>query len=250
MNKIFKDRKIIGVIMHKFSGKEKLAIGQLPHYWLTQRMTDMVIKNGGFPLPMHYDYDFSDEYLNLIDGLILVGGPDIPPEFYSGKQMKFDEELGFMTNERIIFQNKILDKILIKRNKVIPVLGICAGMQCLNVFFGGKMIQDIKTEVKTNIEHTNGNRSPKEIAHEVVVLKKNSLLHSIVEKEKFGVTTNHHQAVTLVPNVFEITAKAPDNIIECIELKNYPFCMGIQWHIEREASIEDIKIAQAFIKAC
>ena len=140
-------------------------------------------------------------------------------------------------------------KYAMKHNK--PLLGICAGMQSMNVAMGGTLIQDIETEINTNIEHRQGKRTLTEIAHYIDVIDKNSFLFKATEEEHFGITSNHHQAIKKLGDGFKITAlSSEDKIVEAIEFEGDSFCVGIQWHPERYATDNDKKIIQHFFKMC
>lgn len=149
-----------------------------------------------------------DELLALCDGFMILGGDDINPSLY---------------NEKNIFSNNIDDaideldfKILrysIKNNK--PVLGICRGIQSINVFFKGSLLQDI--------EH-------KEIYHEVKFINNSKYLPCIRKNKKEIVNSYHHQAINILGENLVLLGKSND-IIEIVEHKYYPI-IGVQWHPE------------------
>ena len=103
----------------------------------------------------------------------------------------------------------------------MPLLEICGGQQLLNVIYGGSLIQDINSEIKTNINHEQKNPR-NETSHDVNIVKKTKL-HTIIKKSKIKVNSAHHQAVKLPGSGLTINARANDEIIEGIKDKKIRF---------------------------
>lgn len=243
--------KYIGICIPKDTKIEEGSIFKSPFYWCFENLAQMVINNHCIPIFLQYEGNLVNEYLDIIDGLILSGDRDIHPKFYGEELKTVDEKMGLMADIKMEFQKSILEKILIKKEKNIPILGICAGMQSINVAMGGTLIGDIETEIGNKVQHRNGDRPANQIAHFVDVIDKNSFLYNTVKKEHFGVTTNHHQAIKKLANNFKITAiSSEDKIIEAIEFIGDSFCLGVQWHPERYATNEDKLILENFFKTC
>lgn len=160
---------------------------------------------------------------DICDGLIVTGSCiDIPPRYYNEEPIKnkiydIDE---FKLDKKII-------NIFANNNK--PILGICGGLQSINVCFGGSLYQ--------NIDNHNLNDSTHEIE-----IEKNSFLYKTYNSSTLQVNSFHHQAIKSVAPGFNITAKSQDGIIEAIEKDNI---IGVQWHPEK---IKDIKFFSSFIK--
>lgn len=123
----------------------------------------------------------------------------------------------------------MLIKAFHKANK--PILGICAGVQIINVCFGGSLHQDIKN-------HT----SKEEITIHPVNIEKGSFLEEIYSKNKIEVNSFHHQAINKVVENFKIVATSEDGIVEAIEYKNI---VGVQWHPEKS---KDMEFFEKYIK--
>ena len=181
---------------------------------------------GGVPLVIpNLQEDAIDPIIQQIDGLLLTGGGDIDPTLFGEEPL---QGLGNITPERDAFEIAITQKML-KLNK--PILGICRGIQILNIAAGGDMYQDIYSQIeKRLLQHTQ--QAPRWHATHFVHLKKGSLLGDIIQKEKVKVNSFHHQAVRNIPNEFEVSALASDGIIEAVESKINSFVMGVQWHPE------------------
>jgi len=185
-----------------------------------------------------------DKITNFVDGMIFTGGDDINSKFFGEKLHPKVKEIE--PDNRVKFDIKLIKKLMKKRK---PILGICLGMQELNIAFGGNIIQDIPSSMKysSNIKHK-GISTIKNI-HKVNIIK-NSLLHKILNKKTIDVNSNHHQAVGRIADKFVVTAVAPDNIVEAIECKDCSnFVLGLQWHPEFLINKENVKIIRAFCDA-
>lgn len=176
------------------------------------------------------------------DGLLLPGGADIDPQLYGQKPT---EKCGKPNAVRDAAEPAILQAFF-KTKK--PVLAICRGIQLLNVYKGGTLLQDIKDNQK--YKHMDFFSRAGSI--HMVSIDKNSILYSILKTENINVNSMHHQAIDKVGAELTVTAKSADGYVEAIELCNYPFCIGVQWHPEHmsKKSAEQRKIFTAFVSAC
>lgn len=176
------------------------------------------------------------------DGLLLPGGADINPQMYGQEP---NEKCGKPNAVRDTYEPAILQAFLNTRK---PILAICRGIQLLNVYKGGTLLQDIKAEQK--YKHMDffsraGSIHP-------LSIEKSSLLYNILETENINVNSMHHQAIDQVGTGLTVTAKSADGYIEAVELRNHPFCIGVQWHPEHmsKKSAEQRKLFIAFVSAC
>lgn len=187
--------------------------------------TKGVIEGGGIPIviPTTGDIEIIKEQLNLIDGLILSGGPDINPIYYGED---FKEKIGVISPERDDNEIKILKEFL-KTEK--PILGICRGHQLLNVYFGGTLYQDLSYFEMEPLKHRQDLYPELEIHN--VAIEKNSILENLYG-ESIRTNSFHHQAVNKLGEGFKVIAKSSDGIVEAIEKIDHKFCLGIQWHPE------------------
>lgn len=183
-----------------------------------------IVAAGGTPviIPPVDDKAVLMNILDRIDALVLSGGADINP-LYAGEEPC--PQLGGINSERD------LPELLITRmayNRQIPILGICRGIQTLAVALGGKVAQDIKT----NIKHSqDADRS--ELTHSVTITP-DSTLYNIYSNSPFTIYVNsfHHQAVSDPGSRFRVVATAPDGVIEAIESTEFKSILGVQWHPE------------------
>lgn len=189
---------------------------------LRDRYYKQVVAAGGTPviIPPLADKNAIINTLEHLDGLILTGGGDINP-LWCG-----DEPVPGLHN---INKERDLPELLITRlayNRQIPMLGICRGIQTLATALGGKVEQDVKSDIKHSQD---ADRT--ELTHSVT-LTKGSALFDIYQKERIFVNSFHHQAVKSSGRRFNVTAIAPDGTIEAIESSEHKSILGVQWHPE------------------
>lgn len=212
----------------------------------------IISRAGGLPvmLPNTACDEDIKQMIETIDGLILSGGSDVAPESYGEKPIsnKWPGD-----KERDEYEIKLLD-LALKNQK--PVLGLCRGIQIMNVYFGGTLYQDIETQKKNSIQHRDPEQYDK-LAHSVT-LQKESHLFSLYKKEKLLVNSVHHQAIKDLGKGLAATAFSEDGMIEAIEptdKNQFKFLLAIQWHPEwanenHPKIASGIKLIAAFLDAC
>ena len=171
-------------------------------------------------------FNFDD--IKKCDGIVLSGGVDTHPKFYGNERLNYPLAPKEFNIPRDEFELKVFEYAL---EKNIPVLGVCRGMQLVNVALGGNLIQDIEESGK--LDH----RRHEDVdgTHEVLVVK-DSFLFEISGIEKCVVNSAHHQALDRIANDLKVNAYSPDGIAEGVEWKNKkgkPFLLCVQWHPER-----------------
>ncbi len=212
--------------------------------------SNAVERAGGLPflIPIlkYADDNVIDEIISRVDGIIFTGGSDIDSSFYGIENI--DEDVGIMKSNktRDEFEFRLL-KSAIKLNK--PILGICRGIQLLNVYFGGTLYKDINSEYETDINHLGPLDCKYKKNHEIEI-DKNSKLYEIYNKNKIQVNSFHHQGIKKVAKQFKVIAKATDNIVEAIEYEGNNFILGLQFHPEMmfENDEEQLSVFKYFIK--
>lgn len=170
---------------------------------------------------------FIDSVLNISHGLLLSGGVDVHPGRFGRAE---DADKCEIDLDRDTLEFHLIEQSL---NNKMPVLGICRGMQMLNVATGGSLIVDIPSEVKNHLDHQNG--LPEDSYHRVVI-EENSLIYDLLNSKEEIVNSNHHQAIDKLGKNLKITSKTFDGIIESIEWENptdKSWLIAIQWHPER-----------------
>jgi putative glutamine amidotransferase len=174
--------------------------------------------SGGIPVILPI-LQHAPSLMDIIDGLLLTGGGDIPPDYYREETIVPPEYVKMETRERINFEKVLLEETMSSGK---PVLALCYGMQLLNVVHGGTIFQDIEYQVQKVSDHRKG-------MHEIEVI---DLLQGDGRNE-YTVNSSHHQAVKEVGDELTVFAIAGDGIIEGIYKRGHTFCVGVQWHPER-----------------
>jgi putative glutamine amidotransferase len=216
-------RPVIGITPdHAVRAESGLAF-----YELKVAYADAVLRAGGLPFVLPYSDDPTtvDAFLDRVSGLLVTGGPfDIAPERY-GQTAK--EGLGTLKPLRTEFETALLNSAL---RRHIPILGICGGMQLLNVVLGGTLVQDILREIPNAKDHEQ-KHDRQHPAHPVDV-REGTQLAEMMGKGQVMVNSTHHQAVKTAGDNVVVSALSPDGVVEAIEFSSHPFAIGVQWHPE------------------
>ncbi len=196
---------------------------------------EAVYRFGGLPLMIPIlGPEAAAGLLEGVDGLLLSGGGDIHPRYYGEGGL---EGINLSPDARTEFEFALL-KAAIAGGR--PVLGICLGVQTMNVYFGGGLHQDIP-----------GHKSSAgDVRHEVAVAE-GSRLRAVLGAGRIEVNSYHHQALKGLGRGLIASAASPDGIIEAVELPGGPFVAGVQWHPERMRDDPySERLFRAFTGAC
>jgi len=207
---------------------DDLAHGTFRRYCLNEAYVRAVEAAGGVPiiLPPHAD---PARIIEMLDGLLLSGGPDVEPSRFG------DTSVHPMTYgidpERDQFE---LDLFAGCRDRGLPVLGICRGIQVINVALGGTLIQDVgsESEASREIGHRQHERGLEEsaVGHDVHAGQPSLL--PIFECNVLGVNSFHHQAIRDLAPALEPVAYSPDGLIEAVVMRDDQSVFAVQWHPE------------------
>ncbi len=201
-------------------------------------------------IPLHVLLIPKDNYiagiLSDLDGVLLPGSDtDVDPLSYNEEP---HTELG-----RVIVEKDKTDLLILREAEKLkmPVLAICFGMQILNVFRGGTLFQDIKSQIPNSLKHEQG--TPLERASHTIRIEKQSFLSKLTESENVKVNSHHHQSINKVGKNLKATAWAKDGVIECVEdARADRFNFGVQWHPEHSWQTDELSknIFETFIEFC
>ncbi len=231
----------------------KKVIGLIPLYddekdslWMLPGYMKVLEACGALPivLPLTSDPAELRDAFSLCDGILMTGGHDVDPELYGEKA---SEACGIPCRPRDEME-RFLFSLCLQEDK--PVLGICRGIQLMNVLLGGDLYQDLPTEHPSDTEHHMSPPYDRPI-HRVEV-EAGTRLSDLIGAGEYAVNSYHHQAVkTLAPRA-RAMARSEDGLVEALEVPGQRFAVGVQWHPEF-AFEKDPKcrtLVQAFVDAC
>lgn len=207
-------------------------------------------ESGGTPviLPITREDEVIKAYADMVDGVLFSGGDDIDPHSYGEDQVWACGDISPLRDD---FEVK-LARTLLEKYPNKPILGICRGEQVLNVALGGTLYQDLRSQYDGCICHQQHQIAP--YASHRVTLTEGSLLHRIYGDTVIGTNSHHHQAVKLIGEGLQVTAAAPDGVIEGFEKPDHPYFVAVQWHperlIEREENAPHKRLFASFVNAC
>ena len=196
--------------------------------YIRTEYSHVLVSVGALPIILSPDMPL-EMITDLCDGVVISGGFDIDAALYGqtpATEAPVEPIKRFMWEERLI---AACDE------SKIPILGICYGMQRLNVYYGGTLLQDIPSLLPDSIEHNDSE-------HQIEFFQK---FLGIKPHEIHHVASRHHQAVNSLAEGFTVAAEAPDGIIEAVEGRGH---FGMQWHHESDST--GIHIYRAFIEHC
>lgn len=195
-------------------------------YWMLPGYLEGLEEAGAIPIILPLAADGADiaQLADLCDGFLFTGGQDVAPQLY-GEAMK--PTCGELCPARDTLERELLNRAL-EQDK--PILGICRGLQILNVTLGGTLYQDLPTEHPSEIEHSM--KPPYDQAAHTVRILPDTPLAALLQKQELGVNSCHHQAIrSLAPSLVEM-ARSTDDLIEAMYLPGKTFVWGVQWHPE------------------
>jgi len=211
---------------------------------------EAIIKAGGLPvvLPQITDKAILRELYERLDGILLCGGQDVGPELYNVSQTTAHQNIDPPHDE---VELQLIDWAMADAK---PLLGICRGLQIVNVAFGGSLFGDIPTESPSAIDHQacTTHEDMQHASHDLL-LQPDSRLSAILGSTKLRVNSLHHQAINRLGRGLRVVGRAEDGMIEAIELKTgNNFFIGVQHHPETLIAVDPVwqKLFTAFVESC
>lgn len=230
--------------MKRIVGVVPLVDYEKDSYWMLPGYMKSLQEAGAIPviLPLTDDDESLAQLIGGIDALLLTGGHDVSPSRYGEEKLK---ECGEISPERDSMEFSLL-KLAFKAD--MPILGICRGIQLLNVYMGGTLYQDLPSQRPSQIVHAQ--KPPYHIpAHSVKLL--DSPLRDIVCEDNIQVTSYHHQAIKKLAPGLSAEAISEDGLVEGVYVQNARFIHAVQWHPEFTyfCSKSSAKLIKAFVEA-
>lgn len=236
-------KPVIAISMDLCENSEKYSFSKYPWYALRANYANAISQMGGIPFMIPYDENAIDDVLDIADGILVPGGDvDVHPSYYN-EEVKSDKLS--LNHARTDYDMKLLDRVF---TRDMPFLGICYGMQLLNVYLGGSIIQHIPDHDPSLLEHMREDLKDKP-AHEIDIDPNSRLAEIAGGILKWNVNSTHHQAAGKIGPDVLASAKASDGVIEAIESTKYRFAFGIEWHPEYLMNDLDTSIFRAFLDA-
>lgn len=224
------DRPLIGISTY-LESKARWRVWELDAALLPAGYPRLVQAAGGSAamLPPD-DPSYAAEVVARVDGVVIAGGPDVEPVRYGAEP---EDHTGPPARERDAWELALIEAALASGT---PLLGICRGMQLLNVALGGTLTQHMEGHVEAiGVFGT----------HEVKPVP-DTLYASIVPEASTDVPTYHHQAVARLGRDLVVSAHADDGTVEAVELPGSAWTLGVQWHPEMG---EDLRVMRALVRA-
>jgi len=231
----------------------KKVIGLIPlfdeekdSYWMLPGYMKVLEKCGALPvmLPLTEDQEELEQCLSLCDGLLLTGGHDVNPALYGEEALP---ECGAPCHARDVMEGYLFDRAL---EADMPVLGICRGIQFMNVRLGGTLYQDLPTQRSTGVEHHM--TPPYDRGVHSVTVAEHTLLADLIGAGEHRVNSYHHQAVKDLAPRAEAMAYSEDGLVEALCVTGKRFIVGVQWHPEFSYEKDDaaVKLVRGFVGVC
>jgi putative glutamine amidotransferase len=225
----------IGADVQHFEGKRDHAFAYLTY-------VESLRRAGAIPVIIPPQPENAAGIMEELDGILLAGGNDCDPALYSDERHPTCVEL--MDARR---QENDLALAKFARQHRIPTLGICLGLQVMNVASGGTLIQDIDSQFETEIRHAS---QPEDRARHDIIIEQGTQLSTLLPAIECNVNSSHHQAIGRVAEGLRVTAHAPDGLVEGLEDPKHPFYIGVQWHPEdMNGEHSATALFEAFVKA-
>jgi putative glutamine amidotransferase len=231
-------KPVIGVTPTQSLDKMKIEIGEA--------YLRSIQRAGGLPItiPRTISEAELEEYFPLFDGVLFSGGGDIEVSRFDGEDHP--------SVARVDHERDELELQLVKMavNRGLPFLGICRGMQVINVSLGGTLYTDLDTHFPNAIPHQYFPEWPRDHLAHTVRITEDGRLAQLTQESSLMVNSLHHQGINIIGSGLQPTAFSPDGLVEAVELPGHSFGIGVQWHPE---CLPDAKHAhllfQGFVQA-
>ena len=213
--------------------------------WIPAGYFDSVLQAGGLPflLPLVTDAAEIEQIAEQFDGFVFSGGGDVSPELYGEERNELCDRV---YRNRDDMEFALFNEAVIARDK--PALGICRGLQVINVALGGSLYQDLLSQRLGSLNHRQ--ELPFDKPYHPVHIAHNSPLYSLFQSETVTVNSYHHQGVKKIAPQLAAIAAAEDGLTEAVYLPGRRFALAVQWHPEKIPEEESSRLLfEAFVSA-
>lgn len=201
---------------------------RLPLIASPRSYTQMLMQCGAIPvlIPLNLKPEYYSDLLSRLDAVIFTGGGDIEPARYNGVP---HEQVSYVDHERDHSEINLLEQAL---SQGTPFLGICRGLQVINVALGGDLYTHVLDQHPGALQHSCFPQNPPGFRAHMVDIQPNTILAQILGTSQTEVNSLHHQGIrSLAPDVVPL-ASAPDGLVEAVQVPGNPFGIAVQWHPE------------------
>ncbi len=210
---------LIGITMYGRSEKNEFS--------LPAEYVDAVRRAGGIPVLLPPGEESAERWMETVHGFVLAGGGDIDPDLYGGTRHK---TVYMVDAERDRTELTLTRRLL---RSTVPLLGICRGCQLINVALGGTLVEHIPEVYGEKLRHRVPPREP--VPH-TVSIDADSRLARILGHSEVTASSWHHQALREVASPLRVVARAPDGVVEAVEMPQHRWLLAVQWHPELTAA--------------
>jgi putative glutamine amidotransferase len=232
---------LIGITTDRYSG----GLG-LTQQGITQAYIESIYQAGGCPvlIPLGGPAEAYVELVGRLDGVLFTGGGDVHPAAYASQP---HPKVAYVDEDRDRVEIALVSLTLERR---LPFLGICRGLQLINVAMGGTLFEDIADQRPDSLRHDYSPDFPRNFLAHPIDIEGGSLLAQVLGLRQAQVNSLHHQAARRLADGLVPTAISPDGVVEAVELADYPFGLAVQWHPEWLPEHLSMRaLFQAFIQA-
>ncbi len=225
---------------------QRIELPQVKHITLPKAYTDALSQAGASPIliPAGLSTRQLQDLVSRLDGLLLPGGGDIDPLAYGSTS---HPKVASVDLDRDILEIQAFHQA---RALGLPILGICRGMQLINVAMGGTLYEDLLDQRPDTDNHDFHPGHPRDYLAHRVKIEAGSYISKIFSRSDIQVNSLHHQGIRDLANGLAITARAGDGLIEAVEIESYPFGIAVQWHPECLQAHDSMRnLFSAFVKA-
>lgn len=227
-----KNKPVIGIVPSFDEGvRIPVGGGNVKRIYIRHEYAHMLAQVGAMPLILNPDMT-CEEITALCDGVVLSGGEDIDPALYGQDKLPYSRPSYIEPVSRFEWETRLIEAC---DKAGVPILGICYGMQRLNVHYGGTLIQDIDSYLPENVGHWMTTHDIK-FTHDFLGMK---------ETGTHEIESRHRQAVERLAEGFRVCAVASDSIIEAIDGYGH---YGMQWHPESDST--GAHVYRSFVEEC